>query len=354
MPVELMSDVDALESCVGERPAGSHLKSISYLDEHCHRLLSVSPFAVLGLAADDGSIRSVAVGGEPGVLRPTDRAEVALPGSVELDGRDGAAIGVLSFVPGYRETLRLNGRLRTAGTPTLQLEEAFLHCAKALIRSRFWAEPGPDADAGDGVAGGGGAEAEGVGLARPEVTRFFEACPFVALSSVDAGGHADASPKGDPPGLVARVVDEHTLAIADRPGNRRTDTMHNLIERDAIGLLAMIPGRDEVVEVRGRAGVTADEAVRTPLAVNGKVPTAAILLTAEHVELRREPAIADAGLWDVTRHADPAMLPKATRVWVDHVKRNDDPGLAAKAARRAVNAGMLERSIDKDYRENLY
>ncbi|MEM9565447.1 MAG: pyridoxamine 5'-phosphate oxidase family protein, partial [Actinomycetota bacterium] len=347
MSVELISDVDALESCVGSRPAGFHLKSISYLDEHCHRLLAVSPFAVVGVVADDGSIRSTAVGGEPGVLRPTGRTELALPASAGLDAADGAAVGILSFVPGYRETLRLNGRLDLSATPTLQLEEAFLHCAKALIRSTFWAEPELGAAGAEGDVTGDRAEADTAGLAEPGVVGFFEACPFVTLSSVDAGGHADVSPKGDPAGLVARVVDERTLAIADRPGNRRTDTMHNLIECDAISVLAMIPGRDDVVEVRGRAGVTTDEAVRASLTVNGKVPTSAVVVTADHVEIRHEPAIGAAGLWDVTRHADPAELPKATRVWVDHVKRNDDPGLAAKAARKAISARALERGIDK-------
>lgn len=354
MSVELIADVDALESCVGKRPAGFHLKSITYLDEHCHTLLAVSPFAVVGVATGDGSMRTFSVGGEPGLIRPVDRTTIALPTVDGLDVPDGTAVGVLLFVPGYRETLRLNGRLGGGATPTLEVEEAFLHCAKALIRSAFWGEP--DASTSDEVAPGTqqGDRSQVADLGQPEVARFFDRCPFVVLSSVDADGHADVSPKGDPAGLVARIVDDRTLAIADRPGNRRTDTMHNLVERDNIGVLAMIPGVNRVVEVRGRAGVTADEAIRETFAVKGKVPAAAIMISADHVEVRDETAITDAGLWELSRHVDPTSLPKATEVWVDHVKRNEDPGLAAKAARRAVNARMLERGIDKDYRENLY
>ncbi|MEM9036697.1 MAG: pyridoxamine 5'-phosphate oxidase family protein [Actinomycetota bacterium] len=349
MTVELMGDAGALESCVGTRPPGFHLKSISYFDEHCQTLLAVSPFAVIGVTLPDGSIRTHAIGGGPGVLQPVGATELPVPSIALGDAPDGAPVGLLSFVPGYRETLRLNGRLRVAETPVVHLEEAFLHCAKALIRSRLWAEPDSTVAAFRGPAGDGP-----IDLATTEVARFVGACPFLVLSSVDGDGHADVSPKGDPPGLVATALDASTLAIADRPGNRRTDTMHNLVERDAIGVLAMIPGSPWVVEVRGRAGVTDDEGVRSKLEVTGKVPTAAIVVSADEVEMRYEAALDDAGLWDLDRHVDAANLPKSTQVWVDHVKRNDDPGLAATAARKAVNAKVLGRSIDKDYRENLY
>ncbi|MEM7140748.1 MAG: pyridoxamine 5'-phosphate oxidase family protein [Actinomycetota bacterium] len=275
-PADLFADVDSLEACVGTRPAGSHLKSIPYLDEHCHTLLAASPFALVGHVDAGGAVHTTAIGGDAGVLAPKGDAAVTLP---RLGLADGAAIGVLSFVPGYRETLRVNGRFRAGDSPRLQVEEAFLHCAKALIRSTFWSEPAtthpPD------VLATGTTD-----LANPAVTTFFEACPFVALSSVDAAGNADVSPKGDPAGMVAQVVDGRTVAIADRPGNRRTDTMHNLVENDAIGLLAMIPGRTEVIEVRGRAGVTADEAIRARFAVAGKIPNAAIVIDPDHVEVR--------------------------------------------------------------------
>jgi len=84
------------------------------------------------------------------------------------------------------------------------------------------------------------------------------------------------------------------------------------------------------------------------------VPKAAIVVTADHVEMRHEAGLAAASLWDVTRHVDPDSLPKSTRIWVDQVKRNNDRGLAAAAGRKMVNAKMLEIGIAKDYRDNLY
>lgn len=345
MPVETVADADALEACVGARPASFHLKSIDHLDEHCHALLGASPFAVIGALAGDGSLRTTAVGGAAGVVAVSGRAELTLPSLAALDLPGAASISLLSFVPGYRETLRVNGRLRTGTAAVVDVEEAFLHCAKAVIRSGLWKAPAPPALTVDN-----GIQA----LADPGVAAFFEACPFVAISSCDGGGEADVSPKGDPPGIVARVLDEHTIVVADRPGNGRTDTMHNLVTRDSVGLLALVPGLDQVIEVRGRAGVTGDETVRESLAVNGKTPKAAIAITVEHLEVRHEPAIDAAGLWDTARHVDPATLPKSTRIWVDHVQRNTDPGDAARAARGMLTVPMLEVGITNDYRDNLY
>lgn len=349
MPIETLADVDALEDCVGSRPAVFHLKSIAFLDEHCRALLAASPFAVVGAVTGDGPLRTFAVGGDPGVLAVTGRASLTLPAPAGLDVPDGAAVGLLTFVPGYRETLRINGRLRTGANPSVDVEEAFLHCAKALIRSGMWDEPATP------TAPGLAALTEGVAdLSTPGVAAFFAACPLVALSSVDAGDEADVSPKGDPAGFVVQVVDDHTLAVADRPGNRRTDTMHNLVERDALGMLAMVPGDERVIEVRGRGAVTADEGVRAGLAVAGKAPKAAVVLTVEHLEVRREPAIATARLWDTSRHVDPTTMPKSTRIWVDHCKLNEDKGLAVAAARKVLNVKMMDVGIGRDYRENLY
>lgn len=338
-----LTTVSAVEEVVGSRPPTHHLKSITDLDEHCEAILAASPFAVVTALAGDGSLVMATFGGEPGVLGVAGPTRVDLSALDPLDVPDGTPAGLLALVPGYGETLRINGRLRTGTTPHLDVEEAFLHCAKAVIRSRLWDPPAaPAPGATDGSA-----------LADPEIAAFLARSPFVLLGSVDARGEADVSPKGDPAGFV-QVLDDTTVAIPDRPGNRRTDTLHNLVDRPDIGLLALVPGDGRALELRGRAHVTDDAAVRAGMEVNGKVPKAAVVVEVDHVALRAEPALAAARLWDTTRHVEPGTLPKATKVWVDHVKRNDDPGLAAKAARKLANEKVLSKGIDHDYRTNLY
>lgn len=343
MTISRLSDFEALEDRVGERPVTAHLKSIPDLDEHCQALLAASPFAVVGAMAGDGSQRTVAVGGAPGVLAVSGPTTLQVPSVPGLDVPGGAATSLLVFVPGYRETLRINGNLRADGT--LDVGEAFLHCAKAIIRSKLWAEAAPPVPP----------MVEGTAeLSTPDVAAFLTAAPFVAVSSCDAGGEADVSPKGDPPGSLVMIVDDHTVAIADRPGNRRTDTMHNIVSNDAVGLLAFVPGSEFVVELRGRGAITDDEAIREALAVNGKVPKAAITITVDHLEVRREQAIAAAGLWDTSRHADVSTLPKGTQIWVDHCNRNDDPGEMNEQVRQLLTTEKLDVGIANDYRDNLY
>ncbi|MEZ5237422.1 MAG: pyridoxamine 5'-phosphate oxidase family protein [Microthrixaceae bacterium] len=327
-----------LEAVVGTRPAAIMLKSIGFLDEHCERFLACSPYAVLGTTTADGSMRTIALGGEPGFA--TARSETSLElGQLVGDVVDGAPAGLIALVPGYGETLRVNGRLRMRDdVATVEVQEAFLHCAKAIMRSGLWTTRG-------------GPE-QGDGAAVPELEAFLAGSPFVVLASTDADGHADASPKGDPPGLIVQV-DDATIAIADRPGNRRTDTFHNLMDDPRIALLAMRPGSRCVAEVRGSARVCTDGALLDSMRLRNRTPKAALVIDVEHREIREEPAISAADLWNPDRRIADDALPRAATIWADHVRRNTDSGTGAKVARRLVNKTALAAGVAYDYRTNL-
>jgi PPOX class probable FMN-dependent enzyme len=334
-----------LERVVGERPAAGGLKSIKFLDPHCDTLLALSTLSVVATFDPDGTPRTMAVGGPAGHATPETTTRLGLGRLDTTEVVENAPVGLLALVPGYRETLRINGRLRLDATPALDVEEAFLHCAKALIRSRLWDEH---------AMAGTDSETSTSGSSLDEVSAAFLArSPFIALSSMDAGGAADVSPKGDPAGFV-HLLDDGRIAIPDRPGNRRTDTMHNLVDHPRLGVLAFVPGDPRTLELRGTARITDDPAVREPMAVQDKVPAAAIVVDVDHVDLRHDPAVEAAGLWDTSHHVDPATLPRGSRIWTDHVKLNDDPGLAAKAMRAAINEKMMRVGIDQDYKKNLY
>jgi uncharacterized protein len=334
-----------LDAAVGPRPAGWNLKAISFLDAHCGAMLACSSFLVLGTGGRDGLPRTVALGaaGGPGTIVSPGR--LGLP-PLGLSGMvDGAPAGVLVLVPGYGETLRINGTLRLGDEPGVDVHEAYLHCAKAIIRSRLWDEP----IAADGVA----TPADPPVGWDADAAAFLARSPFVTVASIDGDGHADVSPKGDPPGFV-RVLDDGRLALPDRPGNGRTDTMHNLLSRPVLGLLAFVPGESAVLEVAGRTELTADPAVLESMAVNGRTPKAAIVIDVERTELRSEPGIDAAGLWDPSHRIEEGTLPRAIRIWTDHVKLNEDPGPEAEAMRAMVNEPALAQGIEHDYENNLY
>jgi predicted pyridoxine 5'-phosphate oxidase superfamily flavin-nucleotide-binding protein len=338
-PTAVVTSEAQLEAAVGARPAAMMLKSIGFMDEHCARFLACAPFAVLGTTSADGSLRAVTLGGEPGFAAPRSDTVLELGDVSGKEVLDGTPAGLLALVPGYGETLRINGRLRVRDhVATLEVEEALLHCAKAVMRSELWA-PRPAPQRSDDAA-------------EPTAAAFLADASFVVLVSTDADGHADASPKGDPPGLI-RQLDDTTIAIADRPGNRRTDTLHNLMGDPRLALLAIQPGRHHVAEVRGTARVCTDVELLRSMRLRDRAPKAALIVDVEQLDLRSEPALAAADLWNPSRSVADGSLPRAATIWADHVRRNTDTGTGAKLARRLVSTTAIAAGVAVDYRTNL-
>ncbi|MGH2908352.1 MAG: MSMEG_1061 family FMN-dependent PPOX-type flavoprotein [Solirubrobacteraceae bacterium] len=110
--------------------------------------------------------------------------------------------------------------------------------------------------------------------------RFIEASPYVCVTTGRPDGGLDVSPRGDPPGFV-RVLDERTLFIPERPGNRIADTLTNLLHDDRIALLFLIPGIGDTFRVQGRAIITDDAELLAGSAVEGKVPRLGLLVTVD-------------------------------------------------------------------------
>ncbi len=138
---------------------------------------------------------------------------------------------------------------------------------------------------------------------------FIRASPYVSLASIGPGG-LDCSPRGDSPGFV-HIVDNSTLAIPDRRGNNRIDTLRNIVSNPAVGLLFMIPGLNETIRVNGQAHISTDRALLEILQVDGKLPVTAIVVTIERVFFQCARALKRSKLWDPAQHTDPKLLPSA-------------------------------------------
>jgi PPOX class probable FMN-dependent enzyme len=125
---------------------------------------------------------------------------------------------------------------------------------------------------------------------------FIARSPLLLMATADAHGRCDVSPKGDAPGFV-HVLDERRLAIPDRPGNRRLDGMQNLVTNSHVGLLFLVPGRDETLRVNGRACITRDPELLQRSAVLGKTPLLAIGVEVEQCFFHCAKAFLRARLW---------------------------------------------------------
>ncbi|MEO7651556.1 MAG: MSMEG_1061 family FMN-dependent PPOX-type flavoprotein [Bryobacteraceae bacterium] len=126
---------------------------------------------------------------------------------------------------------------------------------------------------------------------------FIGASPFAAVGTASAEGRCDVSPRGDVPGFV-KVLDESTLVIPDRPGNKRFDTMRNILATERLGVLFLIPGRTDSLRVNGRARIVRDEDILAMLDVDGKRPVFAIGVKVEECFLHCAKALLRSKLWE--------------------------------------------------------
>ncbi len=175
-----------------------------------------------------------------------------------------------------------------------------------------------------------------------ELTRqFVERSPFVCVATASADGGLDVSPRGDPAGFV-RILDERTLLLPERPGNRLADTLTNLLSDPRIALLFLIPGVGDSFRVNGRGRVVDDVELLAPSTVDGKTPALGILVEIEEAYTQCSKALIRSDLWNPERFIDRSELPSSGAI----LRRIADPELDAdeydreRAARYALREGL--------------
>ena len=169
---------------------------------------------------------------------------------------------------------------------------------------------------------------------------FIGRSPFVLIGTSDGKGHADVTPKGDRPGFVA-VLDSRTVAIPDRPGNNRLDTLENLLAEPSIGLLFLIPGMDETLRINGRAKITADAALRARFTVDGKLPQAVIVVEVEAAYMHCAKAFMRSQLWHPETWPDRKSLPTLGQILKDQLALDE-------------SAEAKDRWLDEAYAKSMW
>jgi uncharacterized protein len=170
---------------------------------------------------------------------------------------------------------------------------------------------------------------------------FIARSPFLLMATAGADGRCDVSPKGDAPGFV-RVLDDRRLVIPDRPGNKRLDGMVNLMANPHVGLIFIVPGRDETLRVNGRAWITRDPDLLGDFSVQGKTPLLAIGVEVEQSFLHCAKAFLRSHLWKHDEWPSRDALPSMACVLYDQIRPD------------GVTVDDYERDIDEGNRRRLY
>ena len=140
--------------------------------------------------------------------------------------------------------------------------------------------------------------------------------PFCVIATQGVGG-ADITPRGDPPGFV-RVLNDRHLLLPDRVGNNRLDTMTNLFQNPAIGVIFFLPGMNETLRINGTAKITDDARLLEPCAVNQRSPKIGLLISVHEAFMHCAKALVRSKLWDTAHHIDRTLLPSFAEIMLAH------------------------------------
>ena len=169
---------------------------------------------------------------------------------------------------------------------------------------------------------------------------FIAKSPFVLIGSSDGNGNADVTPKGDRPGFAA-ILDNNNIAIPDRPGNNRLDTLENIIVNPAVGLLFLIPGMNETLRINGHARITADAALRESLAVDGKLPVSVTVVSVKAAYMHCAKAFMRSELWKPESWLDRSTLPTLGEILRDQLAL-------------AQSAEATDKWLDEGYQKTMW
>jgi uncharacterized protein len=163
--------------------------------------------------------------------------------------------------------------------------------------------------------------------------------PFLVISSSDQSGNCDVSPRGDMAGFV-KVLNEKYLIIPERPGNKRIDTMRNILANPNVGLLFMIPGLGETLRVNGKACLVRDNELLEQMEVKGRKPLLGIGVEVEECFIHCPKAFKRSGVWDPNSWLDEKSLPSAAKILFEHA---DLPGSSTESIEERLREGYTKR-----------
>lgn len=170
--------------------------------------------------------------------------------------------------------------------------------------------------------------------------RYIELSPFFCIGSSNSAGMGDVSPRGGEPGFVHAIDDTH-IAFPDRPGNNRLDTLVNIVDQPAVGLLFFLPGVNDMLRLNGIASVTDDPALMERFRHDGKLPRSVVVIETREVYFHCSKALLRSDLWNPEKRLPKGGFPTLGKIARDQFKL-------------PVAAELIDMALSKDVEDNLY
>lgn len=252
------------------------------------------------------------------------------------------------LIPGVGHGLRVNGTAYLEKSNdkhnqdtkvVLDIRGVYLHCARAITRAKLW----------NTQIDSLGSESERnqkfvLSAVDAIAENIIASSPYALLATQDAKGDTELSPRGDPAGFV-KFIDEETLLLPERPGNKVAISLTNIIRNPAVGLTFLIPGLNQTLYVEGSAHITANQALLKPLAIKEKIPKLGIVISIQRVSLNFPAALESAGIWQQERHVSSKSLTSFSKALTAHMQGE---GLLGKLSVPIVS-GIIKHDMNNLY-----
>ena len=147
--------------------------------------------------------------------------------------------------------------------------------------------------------------------------RFLAACPIAILGTRRADGGVDQTPRGDPPGFI-HVLDDKTIALPERPGNRRADSLENVLHDPQVGLICLIPGHNDTIRISGTAKIVQDATLAETMQVRSHKPSLILMIRVERLMCHCPKALLRASMWRAEGWPDSSDVPSLAEILVAH------------------------------------
>jgi PPOX class probable FMN-dependent enzyme len=177
---------------------------------------------------------------------------------------------------------------------------------------------------------------------EPHSKHFIQKSPFIIISTSNEFGSCDVSPRGDAPGFV-HIVDDRHLFIPERPGNKRMDSIGNILANPQIGIIFIIPGLEETFRVNGKACISKDKELLEKTAVHGKLPLLGIGVEVEECFVHCAKALKRSGLWTPESWLPSDQLPAVSKMIASHVSTKIN-----------VTVEEVSNALEESYKNRMY
>lgn len=354
---DYVTDLKALRETIGKAVSSLEAKKLRQFEKHS--LFYLSHASLLAISSPAFTVPILLVSAKTSQLTIHDEhtfsvtvGSVPVQAEVKADESAHYSCGIYTLVSGFEESLRINGVITIKSSDqgqtilTISLTEHYFHCAKSIKRADFWQAQVAPVDANP-------LEDKALVISDGDVQAFIKSAPFLLLSTQDAEGNMDLSPRGDPDGFL-RILENGKLLMPERPGNKIADSLTNLLADPRLTLILFKPGDYRTLVMAGEGRLTKSKQLLEPSAVKGKPPLLAVEIDVHACFFGLNSGLKEMDLWNRQKFLDRSLMPSLGTIVSEQLQwANKLPGGKSKLGKMfgKITGAAGDALINLDYKK---